>query len=237
MKFRMLRWMLVGVFAVNAWAAGISTPLADNLAFKNDQDKVSYALGVQMGKDFKEQGIVINAGLFSQGLSEGTSGAASKMSTQQIQDTLNNFRKQLIAKKQAEFTAMSDKNKKEGEAFLLKNKSQPGVIVLSDGVQYKILVEGKGQKPKEGESITVDYAGKFVDGKEFDSSYKRGKPAVFTLSKDLIPAWVEVLQMMPVGSVWEVYVPSKMGYGERGVGPIGPNQALIFKIDLKSVGK
>lgn len=229
MKLRTVGFALIGLLSTSAWAAD------NKITLKNDQDKVSYAIGLQMGQDFKQQGLSLNTAIFSQGLNDGMSGAAPQMTPQQIQDTLTNFRKQLIAKKQAEFKSASDGNKKQGDAFFAANKAKPGVITLPDGLQYKVLTEGKGAQPKEGDTITVNYSGKFLDGKEFDSSYKRGKPAVFTLSKDLIPAWVEALKLMKAGSTWEIYVPASLGYGDRGVGPIGPNQVLIFKIELLSV--
>ncbi len=229
MKLKVAGVMLAVLCAHSAWA--------DKVSLKNESDKVSYAIGVQMGQDFKQQGISINPAIFSQGLSDGVSGATPQLTAQQVQEVLMNFRKELIAKKQAEFKTVSETNLKQGEKFLADNKTKPGVVTLSDGLQYKVLGEGKGAQPKEGESITVNYSGKFVDGKEFDSSYQRGKPATFVLSKDLIPAWVEALKLMKTGSTWELYVPAKLGYGDHGVGPIGPNQVLIFKIELLSVAK
>ena len=231
MKLKTTVVILVGALTSVAWAADSSTNL------NNETDKISYAIGAQMGQDFKQQNISINAVSFSQGLQDSLSGVKTKMDQVQIQETLNNFRKKIIEKKQAEYKALSDENKKQGEKFLTENKSKSGVVTLPDGLQYKITKAGAGVQPQEGDSVTVNYSGKFLDGKEFDSSYQRGKPATFVLSKDLIPAWVEVLQKMKAGTTVELYVPASLGYGDRGVGPIGPNQMLTFKIELLSVKK
>jgi len=127
------------------------------------------------------------------------------------------------------------KNRVESEAFLAANKTKPGVITLADGLQYKIITEGKGAKPKETDTVVVHYAGRLVDGTEFDSSYKRGEPTTFPVNA-VIPGWVEALQLMPVGSTWELYIPSALAYGPQGASPaIGPNQALIFKVQLLAV--
>lgn len=225
--------MKKGIIILAASCAFSSLAFATEL--KSDQDKVSYSIGYQMGQDFKQQGIPVTASMLSQGFSDGFAAAKPQMTTEQMQTTLNNFRKKLISQKQAEARALSDSNKKSGEAFLTNNKKQAGVVTLADGLQYKVIKAGTGVAPKEGETITVNYSGKFVDGKEFDSSYQRGKPAVFVLSKELIPGWVEALKLMKAGSTWELYVPAHLAYGERGVGPIGPNQVLIFKIELLSV--
>lgn len=214
--------------------AAVVSSAASAVDLKTDQDKVSYAIGYQMGQDFKQQAIPVTAATLAQGFSDGFSSAKPQMTTQQMQDTLNSFRQKMIAQKQAEAKALSESNKKSGEKFLADNKKQAGIVTLADGLQYKVITEGKGAMPKEGDTITVNYSGKFVDGKEFDSSYQRGKAATFVLSKDLIPGWVEALKMMKAGSTWELYVPANLGYGERGVGPIGPNQVLIFKIELIS---
>lgn len=124
-----------------------------------------------------------------------------------------------------------------GEAFLSTNKAKPGVVTLPDGLQYKIITEGKGEKPTINDVVTVNYAGKLINGKEFDSSYKRGEPATFPVS-GVIPGWTEALQLMPAGSTWELYIPASLAYGEQGAPPsIGPNETLIFKVQLISVKK
>jgi len=134
-----------------------------------------------------------------------------------------------------EISSPAAKNLAAGEAFLAKNKSKPGVVTLSDGLQYKILTKGKGPKPTTNDVVTVHYAGRLIDGTEFDSSYKRGEPISFPVT-GVIPGWVEALQLMPTGSTWELYIPANLAYGEQGAPPsIGPNETLIFKVNLISV--
>ena len=124
-----------------------------------------------------------------------------------------------------------------GEAFLASNKSKPNVVTLPDGLQYKVIKEGDGRKPGLNDTVTVHYSGTLIDGSEFDSSYKRGQPATFPVS-GVIPGWTEALQLMKAGSVWELYIPSNLAYGANGAPPvIGPNQVLIFKVELLSVNK
>lgn len=128
-------------------------------------------------------------------------------------------------------------NKQQGEAFLTANKKKSGVVTLPDGLQYRVIVEGKGNSPSKNDTVTVNYAGTLIDGMEFDSSYKRGEPTTFPVSA-VIPGWTEALQLMKAGSTWELYIPPSLAYGERGAPPvIGPNQTLIFKVELISVNK
>lgn len=131
--------------------------------------------------------------------------------------------------------SVSMSNKAAGEAFLAVNKSKPGVVTLADGLQYKVLVEGKGGSPKETDVVTVHYRGTLINGSEFDSSYKRGQPATFPVN-GVIPGWIEALQLMKVGSTWELYIPPSLAYGEQGAPPvIRPNETLIFKVELLDV--
>lgn len=128
-------------------------------------------------------------------------------------------------------------NQSKGDTFLTQNKSKPGVVVLPSGLQYKVIKQGNGEKPTANDTVTVNYAGKLINGKEFDSSYKRGEPATFPVN-GVIPGWTEALQLMKVGSVWELYIPSNLAYGSQGAGSdIGPNETLIFKVELLGVKK
>jgi FKBP-type peptidyl-prolyl cis-trans isomerase FklB len=129
----------------------------------------------------------------------------------------------------------ADKNKAEGEAFLAANKSKEGIVTLPSGLQYKILTEGKGPKPTAADTVVCNYRGTLINGTEFDSSYKRGEPATFPVG-GVIKGWTEALQLMPVGSKWQLFIPSGMAYGERGAGAdIGPNATLIFEVELISI--
>jgi len=130
---------------------------------------------------------------------------------------------------------VADKNRIDGESFLNQNKNRPGIITLPDGLQYKVIKEGNGAKPADSDTVTVNYAGRLIDGTEFDSSYKRGEPATFPVS-GVIPGWTEALKLMKVGSVWELYIPSQLAYGSQGVpGAIGPNQVLVFQVELLAI--
>ncbi len=128
-------------------------------------------------------------------------------------------------------------NLSAGEKFLMENQKAEGVTTTSSGLQYKVLTEGHGEKPKKNDMVTVHYAGKLINGKEFDSSYKRNEPATFPVS-GVIPGWTEALQLMKVGSTWELFIPAKLAYGEHGAPPvIGPNEVLIFKVELLGIKK
>lgn len=134
-------------------------------------------------------------------------------------------------------TADGSKNQAAGDAFLAANKKKPGVVTLPDGLQYKVLNKGTGAQPTTNDTVTVNYAGHLINGKEFDSSYKRGEPATFPVT-GVIPGWTEALQLMKVGSTWELYIPASLAYGEQGAPPsIGPNETLIFKVNLISINK
>lgn len=142
-----------------------------------------------------------------------------------------------LPKNERSMPTISAKNKAAGEAFLAANKTKTGVFTLADGLQYKAINEGRGIKPTDNDIVMVDYSGTFVDGTEFDSSYKRGQPASFPVG-GVIPGWTEALKLMKVGSTWELYIPPSLAYGERGAPPlIGPNQTLIFRVTLISVKK
>ena len=205
-------------------------------SLSNTVDKVSYTIGVDMGKNFDRQNVKVNPELVMQGLNDVIQQRKLVMTDEQMQQTLASFQKDLIAKHAEEFKQLSNNNKKAGKAFLASNKKQKGVVALDNGLQYKVISAGKGKKPSQKDTVTVDYEGKLISGEIFDSSYDRGTPATFKLS-EVIPGWTQALQLMSVGSTWEIYVPSELAYGEKGVGdPIGPNVTLIFKVNLLSIG-
>ncbi|MCE0724302.1 MULTISPECIES: FKBP-type peptidyl-prolyl cis-trans isomerase [Legionella] len=210
---------------------------ADATSLVTDKDKLSYSIGADLGKNFKNQGIDINPDALAKGMQDGMSGAQLILTEQQMKDVLNKFQKELMAKRSAEFNKKAEENKSKGDAFLSTNKSKSGVTVLPSGLQYKVIEAGTGNKPGKSDTVTVEYTGTLIDGTVFDSTEKTGKPATFQVSQ-VIPGWTEALQLMPAGSTWEIYVPSDLAYGPRSVGgPIGPNETLIFKIHLISVKK
>lgn len=224
-----------------AAALGLTMSMAiaatDTTELKTDTDKLSYSIGTDLGKNFKRQGIDVNPTVMAKGIQDGMSGGKLLLTEDQMKDVLNKFQKDLMAKRTAEFNKKAEENKAKGEAFLSQNKAKDGVVTLPDGLQYKIIKAGTGQKPGKEDTVTVEYTGRLISGEVFDSTEKTGKPATFKLSQ-VIPGWTEALQLMPVGSTWEVYVPANLAYGPRSVGgPIGPNETLIFNIHLIDVKK
>jgi len=204
-------------------------------ALKDDKEKISYSVGVEIGTTLKKQGIDVAPDVLTRGVRDGLTGAKTLMTEEEIIETLTNFKKEYIAKKQELSKQLAEKNKKEGEVFLAENEKKEGVKTLPSGLQYKVIKPGSGKKPKAEDLVTVHYRGTFIGGAEFDSSYRHGKPATFPANR-VIPGWTEVLQLMEEGAKWEVFIPSKLAYGEQGAGnDIGPNATLIFEIELVSV--
>lgn len=200
-----------------------------------DKSKLSYSIGVDLGENFKTQGIEIDPAMLVKGMNDGISGNKLMITKQEMAATLVAFQKQLIAKQQAIQAASSSKNEQEGKTFIEANKAKPGVITTSSGLQYKVVTPGTGAHPADTDVVTVEYAGSFINGQVFDSSYKRGKPVTFPVS-EVIPGWVEAIKLMQPGSTFEVVVPPNLAYGDRGLGNvIGPKQTLLFKIHLLSV--
>lgn len=208
---------------------------AENIVLKNKKDKESYAIGLDIGKNFKSQSIDIDPDVLAKGVKDVLSGNKALMTDEEVQDVMTNFRKEMTAKQTARAQEAGEKNKKEGEAFLAGNKKKDGVVTLPSGLQYKITKDGSGAKPKATDTVTVNYRGTLIDGTEFDSSYKRGQPASFKVT-GVIPGWTEALQLMKTGSKWQLFIPSSLAYGERGAGrDITPNATLIFDVELMSI--
>jgi FKBP-type peptidyl-prolyl cis-trans isomerase FklB len=204
-------------------------------ALKDEKEKISYSVGVEIGTTLKKQGIDVAPDALTRGIRDALSGAKTLMTEEEIVETLTNFRKEFVAKKQELAKQQGEKNKKEGEAFLAENGKKEGVKTLPSGLQYKVIKPGSGKKPKAEDLVTVHYRGTLIGGTEFDSSYRRGKPATFPANR-VIPGWTEILQLMEEGAKWEIFIPSNLAYGERGAGDeIGPNATLIFEIELISV--
>jgi len=220
--------------------AASPTPKSESASpFKNETDKVSYALGMNiaagLGANLKRQNVEVNRDVLVQAIKDGLSGGKTLMTEAEAQNTLRQFMSELQAKQEQKMKEAGENNKKEGEAFLAANKSKPGVVTLPDGLQYKIVKEGTGPKPAPTDTVTVNYRGTLINGTEFDSSYKRGEPATFPVG-GVIKGWTEALQLMPVGSKWELYIPPDLAYGARGAGAdIGPNATLLFEVELLSI--
>jgi FKBP-type peptidyl-prolyl cis-trans isomerase FklB len=202
---------------------------------KNQKEKISYSIGTEIGKNFKKQSIDVDPEVLLKGIQDGTSGGKALMTEQEIRDTLTAFQKERMTKQEEETKKIGEKNRKEGEAFLAANKKKEGVKTLASGLQYKVIKPGTGKKPKSTDTVTTHYRGTLIDGTEFDSSYNRSQPATFPVH-GVIPGWTEALQLMEEGAKWQLFIPSKLGYGERGAGQtIGPNATLIFEVELISV--
>jgi len=205
------------------------------VVLKTQKDKISYAIGADLAGKFKAQSIDVDPALLNRGLRDTLAGTKPLMTQDEVRAALTDLQAQLQQKRQAMVKELGDKNKQEGDAFLAENKSKEGVVTLPSGLQYKILKAGDGEKPKPTDTVVCNYRGTLVNGKEFDSSYKRGQPATFPVN-GVIKGWTEALQLMPVGSKWQLVLPSDLAYGERGAGAdIGPNATLIFEVELLSI--
>ena len=200
------------------------------------KDKISYCIGIDIGTNLKKSGIEISPEMLSKGLSDAIAGNKPVLSKEDMQQTMQAFETEMRAKASEKQKAASDKNKTDGEAYLAANKAKEGVKITASGLQYKVITEGKGPMPKATDTVKVNYRGTLVDGTEFDSSYKRGEPITFPVN-GVIPGWTEGLQLMPVGSKWQLVIPSNLAYGEQAPPSIGPNSTLVFEVELLGIEK
>jgi FKBP-type peptidyl-prolyl cis-trans isomerase FklB len=205
------------------------------LTLKTQKDKFSYALGMKMGANLKKQEVPVDPAILARGLKDALAGGKTLITDDEAQAALNDVQNDLRKKQQEKMAAAGANNKKEGETFLAANKGKEGVVSLPSGLEYKILKEGTGAKPAASDSVVCNYRGTLINGTEFDSSYKHGQPATFPVS-GVIKGWTEALQLMPVGSKWQLFIPPDLAYGERGAGgDIGPDSTLIFEVELLSI--
>lgn len=236
-----LIFLIFGVSMVQAAvpAATQSSKVAHtqlNPSFSNKTAQMSYALGATLGGNFKKQGIAINPESFMQGFAASMQGKQLLLTPAEIKESVGDFQKSVMQKVIAEQQALAQKNLLSGQKFLDENKTKTGIVSLPDGLQYKVLQPGTGSNsPTKDDIVKVDYQASTTDGKVFDSTYKRGKPAKFKVS-DMIPGFQDALLLMKSGSVWQVFIPANLAYGAHGVpGVIGPNQVLEFKVHLISI--
>jgi FKBP-type peptidyl-prolyl cis-trans isomerase FklB len=207
----------------------------DKKVFKTDKEKVSYAIGMSTGGGWKRMEIDIDLDAINKGIKDSMSGGPTLLTEQESREILNNFGKELNAKRQEKQKLAGEKNKVAGEAFLAENKKKDGVITLPSGLQYKVLNEGKGESPKADDNVSVNYRGTLIDGTEFDSSEKHPQAPPFKVT-GVIKGWTEALQLMKPGAKWQLFIPSDLAYRERGAPPsIGPDAALVFDVELVSV--
>jgi FKBP-type peptidyl-prolyl cis-trans isomerase len=206
---------------------------------KTQKDKVSYGIGLDIGRSFKQQNLAatdVDLDKLRMGITDALTGAKAAMSDSQLTETMMAFQKDMMARQDSTNKKKGEENAKAAADFMAKNGKDSGVVTTASGLQYKILTPGTGPKPDSSSTVTVHYVGTLLDGTEFDSSIKRGQPVAFPVG-NVIKGWTEALQLMPVGSKWKLFVPPALGYGERGAGKqIGPNSALIFEVELIALG-
>src|SRR5512146_1635274 len=199
------------------------------------KEKASYALGYNLGRGLKGQMVDVDPAIITQAIKDAFAGTPSLLTDEEIRASLTKLEQDTRAKQAAMLKAMTEDNEKVGQAFLAANKTKEGVVTLPSGLEYKVLTAGTGPKPTATDTVVCNYRGTLIDGKEFDSSYKRGEPATFPVS-GVIKGWTEALQLMPVGSKWQLFVPANLAYGERGAGDvIAPNSTLVFEVELISI--
>lgn len=225
---RLIAISALSLFMMNAYSA-------DAPALKSEKQKLSYAIGTQVGqsvaRSIQQDELDLDSAVVAAAVQDALNGAKPRMSMEEMQAVMQAFQQ----KRAAEFRAKADANKKAGDEFLAANKKKEGVKELPSGLQYKVVKEGKGRQPKATDTVEVHYRGTHINGKEFDSSYSRNQPATFALN-GILPGWQEALQLMKEGSKWQVFIPGQLGYGAGGGGGgIGPNETLLFDIELLSI--
>ncbi len=190
---------------------------------------------MNIGESLHRQPVELDSTALMQGLKDSMGGGKTLMTDDEAKAALTELSQQVRTKQEEKVKQAAENNKKEGEAFLAANKTKPGVVTTPSGLQYKILTEGKGPKPTAADKVSCNYKGTLINGTEFDSSYKRGQPAIFPVGQ-VIKGWTEALQLMSVGSKWQLFIPADLAYGERGAGSdIGPGATLIFEVELLSI--
>jgi FKBP-type peptidyl-prolyl cis-trans isomerase FklB len=204
------------------------------LVLTTEKDKQSYAIGLNVGQSLHRDGIAVDPRIVVRGLQDAMAGGKVLLTDDQIKTVMTDLKNQVRQQQEAKRQAALETNKKEGAAFLAANATKPGVVTLPSGLQYKILVEGTGPKPTADDRVVCNYRGMLLSNTEFDSSYKRGQPATFPVT-GVIKGWTEALQLMPVGSKWQLFIPADLAYGERGQATIEPNATLVFEVELLSI--
>jgi FKBP-type peptidyl-prolyl cis-trans isomerase FklB len=220
------------------------SPGAASSALKDDKDKLSYAIGTDIGRTLLRLQVEFNQNALTQGILDILNKKPTALSEEELTQTMQGFQQNLaqkqeqeMAKKQEEMKTAADKNKADGKKFLDENGKQQGITTMPDGLQYKVVKNGAGEKPKDTDTVEVNYKGTFIDGKEFDSSEKNGGPVSFPVN-EVIKGWSEALRLMPVGSKWQLYIPSDLAYGDEGEGEdIAPGATLLFEVELLSIKK
>lgn len=205
------------------------------VALESEEQKISYIMGVNVGSQMKSDAFTFDRQAFMSGFDDGLTGADPRLSDEDAAAVIQAFQEKQVAEQQAVMDEMAARNLSEGEAFLEENAAKEGVVRLASGLQYRVITAGSGSSPDPEQQVEVHYRGTLLDGTEFDSSYERGAPAQFGVTQ-VIPGWVEALQLMKEGDKWELFIPSELAYGPGGTGGIiGPNQVLIFEVELLKI--
>lgn len=221
--------------AATAAAVGFSSIALANDKLETEKDKISYVIGLQIAGSLAQIKDEVDLKVLMRGIEVGLSGEEPAITEEEAMAVQQSFSERLQAKRAAEMQAAAQKNREEGEAFLAQNKSKRGVVTTESGLQYQVVTQGTGPRPAATDTVRVHYTGTLLDGTKFDSSHDRGQPAQFALNA-VIPGWTEGLQLMPVGSKYTLWLPSELGYGDRGTpGPIGPNATLVFEVELLEI--
>ena len=216
-------------------AQASATKTQKPLALETQKDKESYAIGMSFGSSLHKQSVEVDTNILIKGLKDSLAGGKTLLTEDESRTIISQLQAAIRKKQEEKMAQAGEANIKEGQEFLAANKSKEGIVTLPSGLQYKILQAGTGPKPTSTDSVVCNYRGTLINGTEFDSSYKRGQPATFPVS-GVIKGWTEALQLMPVGSKWQLFVPADLAYGARGAGPgIGPNSTLIFEVELISI--
>jgi len=234
MTFRLLP---LSIITLGLCSSSLLFAADPTMKLSTEKDKISYSLGLDIGKNFTKQGIPLDPNVFMSGLEAGLQNKTSLMTEQEIRDTLGALQNKMTLQHQENMKKLSQTNLEEGKAFLEKNKKNPNVTTRSSGLQYRVITQGQGNAPTLQDTVKAHYSGKLLNGVEFDSSYARGEPIEIPVN-GVIKGWTEVLQLMKPGAKWEVFIPANLAYGEAGAGNvIGPNATLVFEIELLSVLK
>lgn len=242
MSLKHLMALLVIAGLLTACGTEKAEETTEELSLESTEERLSYMVGTNVARQFERDGVTLDIKALQQAIIDIQNGTESRLSEEQIQETIAEIQTKIQERQQAELeerqkeqAELAEKNKAEGEAYLAENGAKEGVVTTESGLQYKELTSGEGETPKAGDTVTVHYKGTLIDGTEFDSSYGRGEPATFPV-QGVIPGWVEALQLMQVGDKWELTIPSELAYGPGGTGStIGPNATLVFEVELLEI--
>lgn len=229
-----MKKLILAATLATTFSAQVSAEAAKVL--ENDKQKVSYSFGLVLGKRMQNDLPDLNVDLFMQGVKDAMENKAGLLTDDQVAEVLSKFQRDMQQEQMEKIQKIGEENSKTGADFLAKNKQKEGVVTLESGLQYKVLKAGKGPQPGPNDVVKVHYTGSLINGQVFDSSVERGEPVTFPLN-GVIAGWTEALQLMPTGSKWQLYIPAELAYGANGNRSIGPNETLLFDVELLGIEK